>query len=978
MQGLKRSTPVALTDVKTSPLRILRLFLSTEATFRPTNIPVSKLSRDGIRQLEAWSKDFLHPLKTPLGTISDWNEALKAIKSYIGDRYIPRYVDTADRILNRLLLEYYCRGSMVAQRDLLEDPMRSVILSWFNLSQEYPDATLGIHRAESLCGTLDEWGLVTDTERLALLSLKQQVITTELETKNFLYAPDFCLQVAQQLLKYDASNVVPALDSIFRVAVDQTLKIAAATENSDMTTTVSELLQRINDLAEVGLLTPFPEDELDQIIDSLYMEGNSSSSPSSLSAYERKALHRRILTKIGEMGENDAEAVDELINNWRTNVQSNEITEWKPFAQVVTNFYLLIQDPYKATKWMQIQQQIPTPEELLEALEQQSRRVTHDDKDAEFEELKALEKVFSDNESERIRQKLNLLNIWAEQVRSPITPWRVTEILESLENEEGADLDATLYMTVLRLWLNESPASSRRAVSIALRSPSYPPALIMQFMDLLMRQDQQDKGSATASAISLADIVEENFDSLPEEDVLPLAEGVSNLLMGTERLQKLVAFLVNHDVQVSEPIVQAAVKSLRDDTNEENVLKLLNVFDKLPGLDHTAYDSAIQWLLNRQDDVSFDLASKLLIQLFELQPENALDTLKRMFNNKKASKLKSALDFLDAIEKKIFVNENAVKTPAPIPLAFYKEFLSWAAGVPKHFTDLMQKLQNHYENGWADLHPDAEMTRKYMYMLHQNRQTLPYDVTDIRAELLERLIERYELTDCTEDAWRPSYIMFDWVVGDLKLRNKTLKEDDSSETDPFAKDSRRVVALVEKIRKCRIDPEDVKRPFVFNAAMEMVLSCRNQHMHFRTIMVLKKQMIDLGVKPNIHTVVVQLRACALASKSSHRRAYWGWHSMVVALNEARMLKVADERVYNLCFKAMYANRGASLHKVLQKEKILEAVAQTAIVDGYFDSNCRYTFLALANEATKRRMFAFLKAPNKDPSHQLANMLMQRK
>jgi hypothetical protein len=125
------------------------------------------------------------------------------------------------------------------------------------------------------------------------------------------------------------------------------------------------------------------------------MEGSSeSSSRNRLSPYERKSLHRCIVTKIAERDDEDAEAVDALIRNWRSNVQSKDIAEWRPFAEVVTNFYLRIRDPYKATKWMQIQEQIPTHEQIQEALEVKTQRMANDDKDTEFEELKALDLIF--------------------------------------------------------------------------------------------------------------------------------------------------------------------------------------------------------------------------------------------------------------------------------------------------------------------------------------------------------------------------------------------------------------------------------------------------------------------------------------------------------------------------------------------------------------------------------------------------------
>jgi hypothetical protein len=374
-----------------------------------TSTPASRLSRDSFRLLDIWTNEFLHPLKTPLGTLtssSQWDVALTAVQAWLGDRKapVPRHVDTAGCVLDRLLSEYYSQGAPTDLQNKLEPLIRKTILTWLELSEQHLFATWGIQKAERFCQTIEtSWGLSAETERLALLRIKQQVIAYELSQRTAIHAEPFCRQVAEQLLTYvDSHKLLPTLDTAFREAVHQALQVAVLVKKSELNEIVSALLQRIDDLAEQSILTRFPPEEIDQIIDSLYMEGRTESPNNKLSAYEKKALHRRILTKIAAMEASDDndngpdEAVDELIRNWRTNVQSKDIAEWKPFAEVVTNFYLRIRDAYKATKWMQIQEQIPTPEQLQEALDVKSQRVTNiDDADVEteFAELVALENL---------------------------------------------------------------------------------------------------------------------------------------------------------------------------------------------------------------------------------------------------------------------------------------------------------------------------------------------------------------------------------------------------------------------------------------------------------------------------------------------------------------------------------------------------------------------------------------------------------
>jgi hypothetical protein len=141
-----------------------------------------------------------------------------------------------------------------------------------------------------------------------------------------------------------------------------------------------------------------------------------------------------------------------------------------------------------------------------------------------------------------VRQKLNLLNIWAERVQSRITPWRVTEILESLESEEKAILDPETYMTVVKLWVKESQTSNRKGITVAMRCPRFTPELLSDVITLLVRHDEQNKGTSLASAMKLADTFEEIFDSIPADDVIPLAEGLVGLMSTPRASRTLLAF----------------------------------------------------------------------------------------------------------------------------------------------------------------------------------------------------------------------------------------------------------------------------------------------------------------------------------------------------------------------------------------------------------------------------------------------------
>jgi hypothetical protein len=408
---------------------------------------------------------------------------------------------------------------------------------------------------------------------------------------------------------------------------------------------------------------------------------------------------------------------------------------------------------------------------------------------------------------------------------------------------------------------------------------------------------------------------------------------------------------------------------------EDKVYQLVGRLEQLPG-DKTAAAlfATIDWLLNRDENAGFAKATQMLPKLFELDSEFAVITLTTMFNQARRKQLSTALEFLDAIEADVLappppppvseVKESVVerRKKAPIPLSFYNHVLVCVEKEPHNMANLIQRLHRHYDNGWIDLHPDAEMSRRIMYAFYQmNQQTKTGSTIDERVEILDRLIERYELNGRTEEEYKPMYIMFDWAIGDLKERNKKTKVDPGSKDDPYEKDSRKVVKLLEKMHSYAVAPDNAKRSYAYNAAMEMVLSCRNTHMHFKTIMILRRQMVDLGIQPNAHTVIDTLRACERASMvlPRTRKAYWGWHCMLLTLDEARKMGVANQLVYDLCFRVMHANREFRSVQSFKKDEMLERVSRFAIDDSTFDSAARRTFLDLASPALKRRLLDLL-------------------
>lgn len=110
--------------------------------------PAYRQSGDSLRALFRWTETMLHPAKNPIGTLSPMamDDVCDAIDIWIGgdtEKVVPRYINIAHRLLERLL--YESTLSPLKQQNL-EALVRSVFVAWLKVAQEYPNSTLSIRK----------------------------------------------------------------------------------------------------------------------------------------------------------------------------------------------------------------------------------------------------------------------------------------------------------------------------------------------------------------------------------------------------------------------------------------------------------------------------------------------------------------------------------------------------------------------------------------------------------------------------------------------------------------------------------------------------------------------------------------------------------------------------------------------------------------------------------------------------------------
>jgi hypothetical protein len=989
---------------------------------------------------------------TPPVTLHDLFQQVASSSSVLVESslpLVPRYVDTVDRLLSRLNYEHSAHNGYSSSRThrrqlhVLHDQQLQLwaavtCQSWLTVSKAFPDSPMAVQKASHWYDKMNNtiWStpsnILDDTafeeyEKqilrqkipffIALLQAHQRVVDT-----NGLFANrSVACQAAADLLLDEATLqlVIPyisdkthtdALKACYQLSLQQCLELAAidnvanvkdkslsSANSTDFVTIASSVMEVMESLSESPEWSDirFQDAELDKVLDALFldrMKGDvNTEKKKKLSHFEREALQQRILTKINKAATlKDQETVEEMVLYWRSHMQEEEkdTLQWKPFAQAVTNFYLRLQDPVKATKWMQIQEQMPSQEAVQQAVHgtmtrpsiDMSENNVEEDINSSFEELRALNRIFAEDEQERIKQKLNLLEIWATKVRSPIIPWRATEILESLESEKGLTLETKTYTTVVKLWManrsDSTDVASQKALDVAMRCPVFDASLLILITKLMVdRQAAGDKMNPQTQSNIIA-LVEEKFDEIPSDQCHDVILNAFKLLTAMPQSLDFLKFILDKNVDITGDILHGAVQSYA-----HNVSLFLDIFDKekekLWQPSYVFYKSGMQHVLsdpptekscqllaqflssalrmsearnppnNEILDVSFN-AVKFVLESPkpEYYAKEILGTLEHHF-------LESRISSLTEDGSKVTVDMPLESLSSPIPLSFYKKviILFGQKRSSQLIVHVYDRLKGYRSLGYTELFPDQSACAVYMKVL---KEVDGLNSLDERIDQIHELIGRYETLNGENDAYRPQYLWFDILIGDLQERCKSIKltaEQVKNRVDPYEKDSRAAVKLLEKMHSLRIVPNNLERVYPFNVAMELVMMCRNQHMHFKVVSELKQQLDDLGIVPNSYTMTLILKACERAISSKNFAAL---KAMVECLTFLREKGQSHPAVYMQCFKIFQLKKSFSQREYIMSEEMKSTVFQCCLDDGMLNPSIRRLFKDVSLPVTFKR------------------------
>ena len=976
-----------------------------------------------------------------------------------------------------------------------------VCQSWLTISKHYPNAPMAIQKASMWYNTMNEtvWSTpLPQNDVDGFLRHQQQkvpfVVALIQAYQRLVDAPGLytirsqaCQSAANLLL--DESTIelmIPScthtpyadmLTSCYQLALQQTLEFVAAenttmgdrnmatqttasissARNVDLVSIASQLLEQITRLSELPEWSDirFQDGELDKVFDALFLDrmrddvGQPDKVKKKLSPFERGAMQQRIVTKINQSKEpKDQEAVEEMVMYWRIHMQDDEEGKdsllWKPFAQAVTNFYLRVQDPVKATKWMQIQEQMPSQEVVLRAIQSTAARPSialsdegsteHDaSTGSTFEELIALDRVFAENEHERIKQKLNLLEIWATKiVRSPSVPWRATEILESIESETNSSkiLTPAVYAKVVKLWIHRGAdmIALQKAFDIAMRCPVFDMSLLISITNLLVMRQTAGDTVEPPTVLNIVDMIREKFVEIPTDQMEVLVSNAFHLLRAMPQSQEFLKFILDQRIDVTSGILNAAVQSYQPnvalllpalDRDKESVLKPNDGFCK----------AAIQHLLSKppltpqvvervaamlrdltvnmcMDDNAIDdvldlhvnLLEHIAVQQYEafakrilLNVENAVFAMNvpavatlnesDFIEKKNPFKVEQDQETAPVVSPEDLVysksEEAKKKKPpvqpkvSPIPMSFYKRIiiLFGEKSNARMVEYVYSRLQEHRANGYYELLPDQSCCAAYLKV---TREAYGWDSLDNRIDTIQDLTGRYIRSNMEDENFKPEYLWFDILIGDLYERMKSIKVTPLTDTkvDPYERFSRAAVNLIDKMHSIRITPRNNDRVFPFNVTMEMVLACRNKMVMYKVVNKLKAQMDDLGLVANSYTLNFVLQSCEHAESSQHFAALT---TMLQCLAELKQMGKTHSAIYSQCFKIFQSKRKLTEEESVVAEKMMVTVFQCCIDDGMLINPVRRHFKSLSLPATYEKNYLALLKDGHEPSSWTRNV-----
>ena len=915
-----RSTLVRDRRACCKPNHHVAFFLSRDSTIRhfATNVSEPVQSKVEVaNNLDMLTRSVLNTKNHPVGTMTakQWNNCLSAMTYWLlgdtpqegfqdkklGQIQVPSVipfsgysVDAAERILQRLLVEYATR-SLHARGHALGPFLIIVLDGWLQLSDHHPGSQLAVERAQNTWSRiLSTRALLADEAPLPIQHFARLVEAwLRLETENGVYGASNLLlsesmeEIAMNSEPSTRKRLISSFQNARRISPDKDLKF--------------KMRERMDILAKVPGWEPLLHLDDDELVEEYFERAAAPESKSNMSSLEARRMGQRLLELVQKAGPDDLDAVKHIISNWDAKREGVEMTVL--LSEAVFDLYVRLKDLKEAGEW-------------LLRLEQ----LRPDDRRSHLAKISTLIKLWSVNDDPQAR-------------------WRVSELLMKLDAMSllaNIKVEPDICITAAKLFLDHADVDNtacKKVIDIVKMARSFDKDLLSLAMIAVVK----DTSPSPSVVSDILKLLESNWNEISPEQMLSFAEAASRVVASSkmsEHAIPLVKFLSSKGIASSTAICEFAIESLSHSSSPGDIVSL---FDMLEGneapLTFDMYKKAIHILLGmyhvRKIRQVTDILQRLLQRISKGEIAMDIAALGKLilsvinvicFYRRE----QDALGLLSHVEKQ--ARDSTVDISSAITLDVYKSVMAvlLSRNCFDQVEQLFQRVKSHYEAGAARLLPDRDIYNIYITALSK-KGVHP----DKQENVLAELSTWYERTGRPE--LKPRDKTFNSVLADL--RKSTIK-------DRYL--IPRMMALVERMVALQVEFKDTHG---FHTAMMIAL---RDEKPFQTTMKIVALMEKAGLEPDAYVFHTMLVAC---TRSGGERA------IMTAVSTLGRIRSAGGHIkptrYLLVIECLNRN---SRRSDSRRFLLAKAIFPLCCEDGCLDSVVKKAFKNLVGRESWDRLY----------------------
>lgn len=744
-------------------------------------------------------------------------------------------VDSADRLLQRLLAEEAARSPVSRKRSSDLSPMLLATLqAWLEVSNAFPGVSMPIERSYAL------WTRLCDRKNRRLWKRPLPAIEFVALVESCLTADDArSTELAVSLLVSDEIlEILEAHRERLVSCFHEARRQATVLGDKMVAQRVSDVMQDLSNRLEWNELRP-------EILD---ITTEKKSNKIGLSSFEQKALQKRTLSVVQSAKLDDADVVENIFDRWKEAPGCPD-----GLAEALIDFFVNSNEPIKATQSLQ------------KMLKDQSYTST-----------------------EVVGRKVEqVISLWIRSGHSD-APWRAVEILKELEplrSEMAVEIKDSVYVNIAQLWFeSDYPRAGKQAFEILSKMQTFDTATFKMSTKALLK----DAFVAEDDVAALDKLARRQWPNIEVSEVSEISEHILGVLIkakDVKRSLRFVTFMVDNGSAVSARACCSVLELFSHELDPDKLLSLLSLLEKSDAeLDFRCYEIVVRSLVGMRRKHRMEEIKSALFHLFRRVGSGALEVSADALGSLIYTTIdvvlyfqrdRDALEILEAAEGNLLKGGQSGDL-FPVPLKCYERITELLAAKEQteELTKIFERVQAYQEKGYNNIFLSTNLCTQYMKVLSKRgRSSLKK-----REELLDDLIYRYELTqraDC-----KPSDRMFHGIIHTYKT-NVTLEN------------AERVTYWLDRMLQLGVETYDC---FAFSSATYMLIESRAPRC-FTRVQTIFEKLENAGVKPDKFILRDVLRACLRADKVERDIARVSLFKTLSKVRESKLTDLGTYEVF---------------------------------------------------------------------------------